>query len=144
MEKRLIMLAMSRIQWGDDECSHAGYSGTELAQLACGNPYQEGRKAATACVTRVVDVLDVGEESRQISGTTFPLISGPQTQSGCSVRAFPLNESSSSLSGYSWRRRYKPDSLTHMLALCLSYQLAKTGRNFVGHDSLTRVKRHCD
>lgn len=70
-EKRLIMLAMSRIQWGDDEFLTQDIPVTELAQWLGGNPYQEGRKAADGLLHRVVEVLEDGGEQTKFQWTTL-------------------------------------------------------------------------
>ncbi len=59
-EKRLIMLAMSRIRWRDEEFLVQDIPITELGRWSGGNPYQEGRKAADGLLHRVVDILEEG------------------------------------------------------------------------------------
>lgn len=70
-EKRLIMLAMSRIRWRDEEFLVQDIPITELARWIGGNPYQEGRKAADGLLHRVVDILEDGGGQTKFQWTTL-------------------------------------------------------------------------
>lgn len=70
-EKRLIMLAMSRIRWRDEEFLVQDIPVTELARWIGGNPYQEGRKAADGLLHRVVDILEEGGGQTKFQWTTL-------------------------------------------------------------------------
>ncbi len=70
-EKRLIMLAMSRIRWRDEEFLVQDIPVTELARWIGGNPYQEGRKAADGLLHRVVDILEDGGGQTKFQWTTL-------------------------------------------------------------------------
>lgn len=116
-EKRLIMLAMSRIRWGDAEFLTQDIPVTELAQWLGGNPYQEGRKAADGLLHRVVEVLEDGGEQTKFQWTTLSAyIPAHKHKAGVACVRIRFNEELSPFL-LQLRDRYNQIPLTHMLPM---------------------------
>ncbi len=116
-EKRLIMLAMSRIKWGDEEFLTQDIPVTELAQWIGGNPYQEGRKAADGLLHRVVEVLEEGGEQTKFQWTTLSsYIPAHKHKAGVACVRIRFNEELSPFL-LQLRDRYNQIPLTHMLPM---------------------------
>lgn len=116
-EKRLIMLAMSRIRWGDAEFLTQDIPVTELAQWLGGNPYQEGRKAADGLLHRIVEVLEDGGEQSKFQWTTLSAyIPAHKHKAGVACVRIRFNEELAPFL-LQLRDRYNQIPLTHMLPM---------------------------
>lgn len=116
-EKRLIMLAMSRIKWGDEEFLTQDIPVTELAQWLGGNPYQEGRKAADGLLHRVVEILEDGGGQTKFQWTTLSAyIPAHKHKAGVACVRIRFNEELSPFL-LQLRDRYNQIPLTHMLPM---------------------------
>ncbi|CAA9321150.1 MAG: hypothetical protein AVDCRST_MAG93-5747, partial [uncultured Chloroflexia bacterium] len=116
-EKRLIMLAMSRIRWGDEEFLTQDIPVTELAKWIGGNPYQEGRKAADGLLHRVVDILEDGGGQTKFQWTTLSAyIPAHKHKAGVACVRIRFNEELSPFL-LQLRDRYNQIPLAHMLPM---------------------------
>lgn len=116
-EKRLIMLAMSRIRWGDEEFLTQDIPVTELAQWIGGNPYQEGQKAADGLLHRVVEILEEGGGKTKFQWTTLSAyIPAHKHKAGVACVRIRFNEELSPFL-LQLRERYNQIPLTHMLPM---------------------------
>ena len=116
-EKRLIMLAMSRIRWRDEEFLVQDIPVTELARWIGGNPYQEGRKAADGLLHRVVDILEDGGGQTKFQWTTLSAyIPANKHKDGVACVRIRFNEELAPFL-LQLRERYDQIPLAHMLPM---------------------------
>lgn len=116
-EKRLIMLAMSRIRWRDEEFLVQDIPITELGRWIGGNPYQEGRKAADGLLHRVVDILEEGGGQTKFQWTTLSAyIPAHKHKDGVACVRIRFNEELAPFL-LQLRDRYNQIPLAHMLPM---------------------------
>lgn len=116
-EKRMVMLAMSRIRWGDKEFLTQDIPVTELARWIGGNPYQEGRKAADGLLHRVVEVMEEGGGRTKFQWTTLSsYIPAHKHKDGVACVRIRFNEELAPFL-LELRERYNQIPLMHMLPM---------------------------